>query len=168
MEIAPMIFCMWYAKLPLPLQHLFGATACHQQIGEMLEFVNSSEYHIFTLIWNVSRSFEYKKVFTEDLAAILAGVHHALRQSPQTESRIFTSSLTLSIRRMLEITYIEEARDIDERRRVSEAAYVTIIQLHSSMVPRTVFGRRNNLMLSCAKAMAGIVPAAGWWAPYQD
>jgi hypothetical protein len=168
MEIAPMIFCMWYAKLPLPLQHLFGATACLQQIGEMLKFVNSSEYHMLTLILNVSRSFESKKVFTEDLAAILAGVHHALRQSPQTESRIFTSPLTLSIRRTLEITYIEETRDLAERIRVSGAAYSTISRLRSSMVSRTVFGRRNKLMLSCATATAGIVPAAGWCAPYQD
>jgi hypothetical protein len=166
MEVALIILCMWYAEIRLPLNYLLGDGPCLRQLEGMLDSIKSSEYHLLTLIWNVSRALQ--DVFTEDLAAILAGVRRALQLPPQPESIKVLGPLSLSISHLLGKVHVQERRSLDERRTVSEAADITIKLLRCYTITRPIFGRRNNLMLSCARATEGIRPATGWLALYAE
>jgi len=137
MEVALIVFCMWYADLLLPLDYLLGNGPNLRQLEGMLDSVKSSEYQLLTFVWNVSTSFEAanKNVFTEDLAAILAGVRRALQLPPQPESINILDPLSHSISNLLGRVQVEEHRSLDERRRVSEAADTTIKLLRNRVVP---------------------------------
>jgi Family of unknown function (DUF6535) len=172
MEVAPIVFCWWYADadLPLPLKGLLGDGPCLGELEKMFNSIKSSEHQLLTFIWNVSTSFEDedKYVFTEDLAAVLAGVRRALQLPPQPESINVLGALSLSISNLLERVQAEEYRASDERRMVSEAADITVNLLRSHVVHRAILGGRNNYILSCARATNSVQPAAGWLAPYVD
>jgi hypothetical protein len=136
MEVAPIVFCLWYADadLPLPLKRLLGDGPCLRELEGMFDSIKSSEYQLLAFIWNVSTSFEGKKVFTEDLAAILAGVRRALQLPPQPESINLLGPLSLSISNLLGRVQAEEDRSRDERGMVSEAADVTFDLLRKHVV----------------------------------
>jgi Family of unknown function (DUF6535) len=170
MEVALILLCMWCADadLPLPLNYVFGAGPCLRQLERMVDAAKSSEYNLLMFIWNVLTSFEDKKVFTEDLAAILAGVHKMLQLPPQPESIRILGQLPLCISNLLGRVQGEEHRSLLERRRVSEVADITIKLLRNNMAIRPISGWRNNLMLSCARATNNVQPATRWLAPYGE
>ena len=172
MRIALIIFCMIYEDLPIPFQYFFGG-ACQKELEDMLECIRYSEYHLLTLLWNVSTAFErndsmkLEKVYTEDLAAILAGIHAALRLLPEPRSITILVPLSSCILRIRDSILVLEERDNTERQKVAEATINTYYLIREHVVNRPILGRRNNDILFCARGRDCLRPATTRLAPYE-
>jgi hypothetical protein len=99
MAVPLIIFCFWHADPPLTLERLFYRfpAPSRRLLEDLFNVVRSSEYHRLALILNVSKAFEARLVYAEDLAAILVGIQDAMQLPHMAESALILGPLLASI-----------------------------------------------------------------------
>jgi len=140
---------------------------CLSMLKGVLADVTRSRHHFLVWVWNVSRSFEERGVYAEDLAAMLIGAQTAMKLLPEPTSSFVLAPLSRLILRLRDSMISYQARTPAEREAVSAQALHTSQLLLSSLASQQVFGRSNNQLLSCARSnTVGLSPAVGWLSPY--
>jgi len=147
-----------------PINHF--PTTSRRLLDDWFNVVRSSEYHRLAVIFNVSKAFEHRLVYPEDLAAILVGIQDAMQLPHMAESTLILGPLSASIRRLLNATLVLGARSI-KRDAISREATRTIQLVRSSLASRLISGRHNSRIVACARGRWSIDPADGRLEPYE-
>jgi hypothetical protein len=168
MQVNCIIFCLLYSDEPLPLAGYFDRPdqQCVALLKEMIDKIKSSQLHLLAWILNVSRSFEDRRVYSEDLAALLVGAQVAMKRPPEPTSAFILAPLSQTILRLRDKMLLLRARTYIEREAVSDQAARTSQLLLNNLATQLIFGRCNSQSISCARAMADICPASGWLPPW--
>jgi hypothetical protein len=168
MELNCIVFCLLYSGEPLPLAGYFDQPdqQCVTQLKGMIDNIKSSRARLLAWTLNVSRNFEDRSVYSEDLAALLIGAQMAMQRPPELASTFILAPLSQTILRLRDKMRLLRARTYMEREAVSEQADRTSQLLLSTLATQLIFGRSNGQSISCGRAVAGICPALGWLPPY--
>jgi hypothetical protein len=159
---------MIYSDEPISLAEYFDAhdDQCVALLKGMIDDIKTSRLHLLVWTWNVSRAFEDRSVYSEDLAALLIGVQVAMQRPPEPACVFVLASLSQIILRLRDKMLFSAARTLVEREAVADEANRTSQLLLSSLAALLIFGRRNSQSISCAQATTNVCPALGWLPPY--
>ena len=168
MEVNCIIFCLLYSDEPLPLAEYFYQPdqQCMALLKEMIDYIKSSRVHLLAWTLNVSRAFEDRSVYSEDLAALLIGAQMAMQRPLELASTPILAPLSQTILRLRDKMLSHWGRTLVEREAVSDQATQTSQLLLSTLATELIFGPCNGQLISCARAMVDICPALGWLPPY--
>lgn len=168
MEANCIIFCLLYSGEPVPLAEYFDQPdqQCVALLKEMIDTIKSSRLHLLAWTLNVSRNFEDRSVYSEDLAALLIGAQMAMQRPPELASMFILAQLSQTIRRLRDKMLYFRARTYVEQEAVSEQAVRTSQLLLTCLATQLTFGHRSGQLISCARAVVDICPALGWLPPY--
>jgi len=167
MEVNCIIFCLLYSDEPLPLAEYFDQPdqQCVALLKEMINNTKSSRLHLLAWTLTVSRNFEDRSVYSEDLAALLIGAQMAMQRPLELASTFILAPLSQTILRLRDKMLGLQARTSVEREAVSDQATRTSQLLLGTLATQLIFGHSNSQSISCAQAVADICPALGWLPP---
>jgi hypothetical protein len=133
-------------------------------LEEDIREIVASQFHLLVMIWNTLgvESFRWPK----DVAAIVTGIHKALRLSYDSRSTLILAPLSLLILRLRDYFSAHGQGAFAERELVIEEATKVGDLLLTNLAVRSIFGRHNGRRIACARAVGDIQPALDWLAPY--
>jgi hypothetical protein len=125
----------------------------------------SSQFLLLIMIWNnLERGFRWRLL--NNLAAIVVGIHRALRLSHDPKATFILGPLSLELLRLESDLSTQGFWPFSERELVRGEARIASQLLLTNLAVRSIFGRLNSHRISCAQATGDVPPALGWLPPY--
>lgn len=142
---------------------------CLRELITMLGEIKGSLSSSLSHIWNVTRYYESRTMWSDDVAVMAACIDSALQLPDDDTAVSIMWPLASSILRIRDALLNRGNGMLEERELGSDQAVNTSQRLLSRLASRMIFGQRNSVAVSCARASATSEarPSIKQLAPYE-